>query len=153
MFCRYNSSNFESSMWYIYKNIHPHRFYAFFLINVMLIQVSVNELDLQIPIGWFDEERIIKTRVLVSLHLEYQSNRINDDLSNTIDYAEMHQLLKDCVREYKLLETYGEVVLNAALDRFTNIQLTFGVIEITKKQILEGNSKSTSQVVKISRKY
>ncbi|MCH1543363.1 MAG: dihydroneopterin aldolase [Bacteroidia bacterium] len=119
----------------------------------MLIQVSVNELDLQIPIGWFDEERIIKTRVLVSLHLEYQSNTINDDLSNTIDYAEMHQLLKDCVREYKLLETYGEVVLKAALDRFTNIQLTFGVIEITKKQILEGNSKSTSQVVKISRKY
>jgi len=119
----------------------------------MLIQVSVNELDLQIPIGWFDEERIIKTRVLVSLHLEYQSNRINDDLSNTIDYAEMHQLLKDCVREYKLLETYGEVVLKAALDRFTTIQLTFGVIEITKKQILEGNSKSASQVVKISRKY
>ena len=119
----------------------------------MLIQVSVNELDLQIPIGWFDEERIIKTRVLVSLHLEYQSKTINDELSNTIDYSEMHQLLKDCVREYKLLETYGEVVLDTALERFSNIQLTFGVIVIAKRQILEGNSKSTSQVVKISRKY
>ena len=121
--------------------------------NDMLIQVSVNELDLQIPIGWFEEERIVKTRVLVSFHLEYQSKTINDELSNTIDYAVMHELLKDCVGEYKLLETYGEKVLNTAKSRFSNIQLISGVIEITKSQILEKNSKSKSQVVKISKKY
>lgn len=119
----------------------------------MLIQVSVNELDLQIPIGWFEEERIIKTRLLVSFHIIYQSKTINDELSNTIDYSAMHQLLKDCVREYKLLETYGEAVLNSAKERFENIQLISGVIEITKTQILEENSKSRSQMVKISKKY
>ena len=125
----------------------------FFLMNDMLIQVSVNELDLQIPIGWFEEERIVKTRVLVSFHLEYQSKTINDELSNTIDYAVMHELLKDCVGEYKLLETYGETVLNTAKSRFSNIQLISGVIEISKSQILEKNSKSKSQMVKISKKY
>ena len=119
----------------------------------MLIQVSVNELDLQIPIGWFEEERIVKTRVLVSFHLEYQSQTINDELSNTIDYAAMHQLLKESIGEYKLLETYGESVLNAAKTRFAHVHLVSGVIEITKSQILEKNSKSKSQIVKISKKY
>ena len=119
----------------------------------MLIQVSVNDLDLQIPVGWFKEERIVKTRVLVSFHLEYKSKEINDELSNTIDYSEMHELLKDCAQEYKLLETYGEVVLKKAREKFTSIQLVSGIIEITKSQILEENSKSKSQMVKISRKY
>lgn len=119
----------------------------------MLIQVKVEKLDLLLPVGWFEEERDVGTRLLVTLTLEYKSERIEDKLENTIDYSEMHQLLKDCVNEYKLIETYAETVLTNVADRFSHVQLTSGIIEIEKKQILEKGSRCEGQTVTLVKNF
>lgn len=119
----------------------------------MLIQVKVEKLDLLLPVGWYEEERSVGTRLLVTLTIEYKSERIEDHLDNTIDYSKMHQLLKDCVTEFKLIETYAETVLNQVADRFSHVQLTSSKIEIEKKQILEKGSRCKGQTVTLAKNF
>ncbi len=116
----------------------------------MLILVSVQKYHIFLPVGWYEDEIRIKTEVFIDLEVQYESSKINDDLSNTIDYAEIHRLLKKmALNEYKLLESFGEKCLLEIQEKFKSLHLKYAKIRITKPQILEFGSSCSGQTVEM----
>ena len=85
----------------------------YFLVNGMLITISVKDQWALLPIGWFPEEISVKTELLISASIVYTQTQIEDDLSKTIDYqcvSNEINYLKNV--KFKLLETAGEYLIN-----------------------------------------
>ena len=116
----------------------------------MLILVSVQKSHLFLPIGWYNDEIRIKTEVFIDVDVQYESDGVHDELENTIDYAEIHRLLKALsVNTYKLLESFGEDFLIQSKEKFAHLNLKFIKIRIQKPQILESGSDCESQFIEL----
>lgn len=82
--------------------------------------------------GVFDEERKLGQRFYVDLTLEMDLRKAgeSDDLSSTVNYAEIHELVKGVVeqRSFKLIEALAEHIASSVLDTYTMVDaLTVGV--------------------------
>ncbi|GGH39531.1 dihydroneopterin aldolase [Paenibacillus segetis] len=82
--------------------------------------------------GVFEEERKLGQRFYVDLALELDLSEAakNDDLSKTVNYAEVHELVKGIVekKSFKLIEALAEHIASSVLDTYTMIDaLTVGV--------------------------
>ncbi|MDQ0091778.1 dihydroneopterin aldolase [Paenibacillus anaericanus] len=82
--------------------------------------------------GVFDEERKLGQRYYIDLTLELDLHEagINDDLSKTVNYAEVHELVKGIVekKSFKLIEALAEDIASSVLDTYTMVgALTVGV--------------------------
>jgi dihydroneopterin aldolase len=119
----------------------------------MLIQVSVQNLKLFIPVGWFPEEIQTLTEVDVSLSVFYKSQEnTNDELGDTIDYAALHEIIQKQTRQtFKLLETFGKSVITEIESNFNHVPLLQIRIRIQKPQILELGSNAEMQFVEITK--
>lgn len=116
----------------------------------MLILVSVQKYHIFLPIGWYEEEIKVKTEVLIDVEIEYGASQVHDDLNSTIDYAEIHRLIKQLsVNSYRLLESFGEVFFQQISQRYTHLNLKFVKIRIHKPQILEKNSSCEAQFIEM----
>lgn len=116
----------------------------------MLILVSVQKYHIFLPIGWYEDEIRIKTEVFIDVEVQYESSNINDELSKTIDYAEIHRILKKMASfEYKLLESFGEQCLFEIKEKFKVLTLKYAKIRITKPQILEYGSSCSGQTIEM----
>ena len=47
----------------------------------MLIIVKVNQFRLKVPVGFYQEEREIRTEVLIDIQIRYKRENIQDDLN------------------------------------------------------------------------
>jgi len=84
----------------------------YFLVNGMLITVSVKDQWALLPIGWFPEEIIVKTELFISASIVYFQTQIEDELSRTIDYQFISNEINNLKNvEFKLLETAGEFLI------------------------------------------
>jgi dihydroneopterin aldolase len=116
----------------------------------MLILVSVQKYHIFLPIGWYEEEIKVKTEVFIDVEIQYETSQVHDDLNNTIDYAEIHRLLKQLsVSSYRLLESFGEVFIKQISQRYSHLDVKFIIIRIHKPQILERNSSCEAQFVEM----
>lgn len=82
--------------------------------------------------GVFEEERKLGQRFYIDLALELDLGEAGrtDDLSKTVNYAEIHELVKGIVEKtsFKLIEALAEHIASSVLDTYTMIDaLTIGV--------------------------
>ncbi|AOZ92788.1 dihydroneopterin aldolase [Paenibacillus crassostreae] len=84
--------------------------------------------------GVFAEERKLGQRYYIDLELEMDLREAGeqDDLSKTVNYAEIHELVKDIVenKSFKLIEALGEVIASSLLDTYTSIYAL--TVKVTK---------------------
>ncbi|GIO39757.1 dihydroneopterin aldolase [Paenibacillus antibioticophila] len=75
--------------------------------------------------GVFDEERKLGQRFYVDLDLELDLEEAGkqDDLSKTVNYAEIHMTVKEIVekKSFKLIEALAECIASTVLDTYTRV--------------------------------
>ncbi|GIO88231.1 7,8-dihydroneopterin aldolase [Paenibacillus faecis] len=82
--------------------------------------------------GVFEEERKLGARYYVDLELELSLREAGetDDLTKTVNYAEIHELVRGIVEQksFKLIEALAEHIASSVLDTYTRVDaLTVGV--------------------------
>jgi len=84
--------------------------------------------------GVFEEERKLGQRFYIDLELELDLREAgeNDDLDKTVNYAEVHELVKKVVEteSFRLIEALGERVASLLLDTYTSIDAL--TVKVTK---------------------
>lgn len=103
--------------------------------------VFVDKLVVQSKIGWFEEERNSGTELRVSIRIDINSSVFGDELSETIDYAEIAHLANAVSKKpIKLIETYIEQLKDAILFNYKHIkQISSIFIRVEKEQIFQNN--------------
>lgn len=108
----------------------------------MLITINVTDQWVLLPIGWFPEEIITKTELLVSVSIAYIVDKIEDDLQKTIDYQYVSNQINALKHEnFKLLETAGEFLINE-LYRELNEKVDIQKINVEFKKLNIANSQT-----------
>ncbi|AIQ44542.1 dienelactone hydrolase [Paenibacillus sp. FSL R7-0273] len=84
--------------------------------------------------GVFEEERKLGQRFYIDLELELdlQAAGQNDDLTQTVNYAEVHYTVKNIVEteSFKLIEALAERIASVLLDTYTIINAV--TVKVTK---------------------
>lgn len=84
--------------------------------------------------GVFEEERKLGQRFYVDLELDLDLSGAgrSDDLNLTVNYAEVHFMVKEIVetRSFRLIEALGECIATALLDTYTVINAV--TVKVTK---------------------
>ena len=84
--------------------------------------------------GVFEEERKLGQRFYIDLELEMDLREAGDqdDLTKTINYAEIHALVKSIVenKSFKLIEALGENIASSLFDTYTSINAL--TVKVTK---------------------
>jgi len=95
--------------------------------------ISIEGMEFHAYHGCFAEEQVIGNAFIVDLHLdtETSSSEQSDDLDETVNYAEVYNLVKEqMVIKSKLLEHVGRRILDAVLERYQEID--FMEVKISK---------------------
>ena len=84
--------------------------------------------------GVFEEERRLGQRFYIDLELQLdlQEAGQHDDLSKTVNYAEVHERVKHIVekKSFKLIEALAEHIASDLLDTYTVIHVL--IVKVTK---------------------
>ncbi|RRJ63087.1 dihydroneopterin aldolase [Paenibacillus oralis] len=84
--------------------------------------------------GVFAEERKLGQRFYVDLELELDLREAGtgDDLSKTVNYAEIHELVQGIVQQksFKLIEALAEHIASSVLDTYTMVDAL--TVKVTK---------------------
>jgi 7,8-dihydroneopterin aldolase/epimerase/oxygenase len=84
--------------------------------------------------GVFEEERKLGQRYYIDLELELdlRGAGLQDDLDQTVNYAEVHALVKKIVetKSFKLIEALAEHIASSVLDTYTVINAV--TVKVTK---------------------
>ncbi len=125
------------------------------LVNGMLITVKVENQWILLPIGWYPEELITKTELEISVTIQYQLDRIQDDLSNTVDYQLIsEQILALKNKEFKLLEFAAQALLeNIENNLFRRLEIRNVFIEFKKKNIAHAGISAEFHTILVEKNY
>ncbi len=116
----------------------------------MLILVSIQKYHAFLPIGWYEDEIRVKTEVYIDVEISYHTEYLNDNLANTLDYSDIHKIIKNLsIRSFKLLESFGEAFLGEISERYGHLDLKGQMIRIHKSQILESGSACDGQYIEM----
>jgi FolB domain-containing protein len=114
----------------------------------MLILVSVNDLRVRIPVGYYPEEISLKTDVFITVKVKYESQNIDDDLNRTIDYQKIGETIKHLSQtSFKLLETFCEKLIEQLSSLYNHLNLQCISVSIKKMHILESGLGAQSHEV------
>ncbi|USB33333.1 dihydroneopterin aldolase [Paenibacillus sp. YPG26] len=84
--------------------------------------------------GVFEEERKLGQRFYIDLELRLDLHQagIHDDLTRTVNYAEVHELVKKIVesRSFQLIEALAECIASEILGTYTVIDEL--IVKVTK---------------------
>ena len=84
--------------------------------------------------GVFEEERKLGQRFYVDLELELDLSKAgaSDNLEETVNYAEVHELIQGIMRDtsFKLIEALAECIASKVLDTYTIIDAL--TVKVTK---------------------
>ena len=85
--------------------------------NPEMITIHLEKIKLVSPLGWWDEERRLGTKVSISC--SYQTNFNSNNLSEIVDYAEVHSLIVSiCNSSHKLLEELANEIASQIITEF-----------------------------------
>ena len=86
-------------------------------------KVIIKEAQFMCNIGVSKEERAKKQNIVVDveLFLNLEKASSTDDIKHTINYSEIHSLMKDIAeeKEYKLIEALAENIAKEILNKFS----------------------------------
>ena len=88
-------------------------------------QISLNGMEFFAYHGCFDEEQIIGTNFIIDLDIETDTSKseISDELTDTINYQEVYQLVKkEMEQNSKLLEHVGKRIISSLSTQFSEIE-------------------------------
>ena len=113
-------------------------------------KVLINELILDLKLGYYDFEKINAQKVKFSLEIDYQDKKPSNDkdIKSIVNYSKIVRIIKKLVKNkhYNFLETLAEDVFDVLFKdkRIGNIML-----KIEKLEILKGCSSVGIQISKI----
>lgn len=78
------------------------------------MQISLEGMKFHSPVGFYDEEQIIGSDIIIDLEVEINlSIQTNDQLTRTINYETLYEVCKKTAqRPFRLIETYCTEIIN-----------------------------------------
>ena len=84
-----------------------------------MLKVALHDAKFYAYHGFYPEEQVLGGKYLVDAEVEFQPKKVNDELSNTVDYGKLHSILKDEMQQpRKLLETLVQEMIDKILEEF-----------------------------------
>ena len=113
-------------------------------------KILINELILNLKLGYYDFEKQVPQKIKFSLEIDYQDKKpTNDkDLKSIVNYGTIVKLIKKLVKNnhYNFLETLAEAVFD---ELFKDKRIGKIVLKIEKLEILKNCSSVGIQISKI----
>jgi dihydroneopterin aldolase len=111
-------------------------------------KILLNNMEFYGVHGVPDAERRIKQLYIISISLnfDFEEAAQSDDLSKTINYAEIYQIAKKVMKnEFKLIETIAYNIAHSIKTRFTE---TYNIkVSVKKPQVQMKGKLDSAQVV------
>ena len=113
-------------------------------------KVLINELILDLKLGYYDFEKINVQKVKFSLEIDYQDKKPSNDkdIKSIVNYSKIVRIIKKLVKNkhYNFLETLAEDVFDVL---FKDKRIGKIMLKIEKLEILKGCSSVGIQISKI----
>ncbi len=113
-------------------------------------KVLINELILDLKLGYYDFEKINAQKVKFSLEIDYQDKKPSNDkdIKSIVNYSKIVRIIKKLVKNkhYNFLETLAEDVFDVL---FKDRRIGKIMLKIEKLEILKGCSSVGIQISKI----
>ena len=113
-------------------------------------KVLINELILDLKLGYYDFEKINTQKVKFSLEIDYQDKKPSNDkdIKSIVNYSKIVRIIKKLVKNkhYNFLETLAEDVFDVL---FKDKRIGKIMLKIEKLEILKGCSSVGIQISKI----
>ena len=113
-------------------------------------KILINELILDLKLGYYDFEKIKPQKVKFSLEIDYQDKKPSNDkdLRSIVNYGTIVKLIKKLVKKkhYNFLETLAEAVFD---ELFKDKRIGKIILKIEKLEILKDCSSVGIQISKI----
>ena len=113
-------------------------------------KILINELILNLKLGYYDFEKQVPQKIKFSLEIDYQDKKpTNDkDLKSIVNYGTIVKLIKKLVKNnhYNFLETLAEAVFD---ELFKDRRIGKIMLKIEKLEILKNCSSVGIQISKI----
>ena len=112
-------------------------------------KILINELILDLKLGYYDFEKEKTQKVKFSLEIDYQDKKPSNDkdLRSIVNYATIVKLIKKLIkkRHYNFLETLAEAVFD---ELFNDKRIGKIMLKIEKLEILKQCSSVGIQIIK-----
>ena len=112
-------------------------------------KILINELILDLKLGYYDFEKEKEQKVKFSLEIDYQDKKPSNDkdLRSIVNYATIVKLIKKLIKKkhYNFLETLAEAVFN---ELFKDKRIGKIMLKIEKLEILKQCSSVGIQITK-----
>ena len=112
-------------------------------------KILINELILDLKLGYYDFEKEKTQKVKFSLEIDYEDKKPSNDkdLKSIVNYAKIVKLIKKLVRNkhYNFLETLAEAVFD---ELFKDQRIAKIMLKIEKLEILKQCSSVGIQITK-----
>lgn len=119
----------------------------------MLTTIFIDQLQVHAPIGWFEEERISKVMLTVSVRVKFNSTHLGDELNDTIDYGSISAIVfEESQKETKLLETLAHAIIQRLESKATN-DLVYIWVCVRKSQIQAKGIQALAHGVELEQSY
>jgi len=113
-------------------------------------KILINELILDLKLGYYDFEKKNSQKIKFSLEIDYQDKKPSNDkdLRSIVNYGTIVKLIKKLVKKkhYNFLETLAEAVFN---ELFKDKRIGKIMLKIEKLEILKDCSSVGIQISKI----
>ena len=115
-------------------------------------KILINELILDLKLGYYDSEKEKAQKVKFSLEIDYQDKKPSNDkdLRSIVNYATIVKLIKKLIKKkhYNFLETLAEAVFD---ELFKDKRIGKIMLKIEKLEILKECSSVGIQITKKKR--
>ena len=112
-------------------------------------KILINELILNLKLGYYDSEKKKSQKVKFSLEIDYQDKKPSNDkdLRSIVNYATIVKLIKKLIKKkhYNFLETLAEAVFD---ELFRDKRIGKIMLKIEKLEILKDCSSVGIQITK-----
>ena len=112
-------------------------------------KILINELILDLKLGYYDSEKEKAQKVKFSLEIDYQDKKPSNDkdLRSIVNYATIVKLIKKLIKKkhYNFLETLAEAVFD---ELFKDKRIGKIMLKIEKMEILKECSSVGIQITK-----
>lgn len=115
-----------------------------------LYTIKIIDIQIDAPIGWYDEEKLLGNSFRVSVEMDAQIMEHVSELAQTIDYASVCNLVKEIfsTKNIHLLETIVSLVGEQILNKYQSVEKVN--VEVAKLNPL---LKITTREVAVSRTF
>ncbi len=84
-----------------------------------MLKVALHDVKFYAYHGFYPQEQVLGGKYLIDVEVEFQPEKVNDELSNTVDYQVLHSILSaEMQQPRKLLETLVQEMADQIKQKF-----------------------------------